>query len=95
MYGKFASYSGTSLVNEDLKSLQWANAVDETIFNCNKITFVANSAVSIRINDGVAWCPLYLDPTDEKYKISFDTNDIKIKSFYTNAAVVYWVGFLY
>jgi hypothetical protein len=95
MFEKFASYSGTSVSSADLKATQWSTVVDVTDFNCNKITFIADSPVSIKINDAATWCPLYLDPNDSKYKISFDSNDIKIKNFYVNAAVTYWVGFLY
>lgn len=95
MFGKFASYSGTSGAGDDIKATQWSTVVDSTNFNCNKLTFIADSAVSVKINASTQWCPLYFDPTDSKYKISFDTNDIKIKNFYVNNAVDYWVAFLY
>jgi hypothetical protein len=95
MFGKFASYSGTSVPDVDLKDVQWSENVDVEIFNCNKLTFIADNEVSVKINDSAQWCPLYLDPSDSKYKISFDSNDIKIKNFYVNDTVTYWVGFLY
>jgi hypothetical protein len=59
------------------------------------LTFIADSAVSIKINDSDNWMPLYLDAVDSKYKISFDKGDVAIAKFEVNNAVDYWVGFLY
>ena len=95
MFERFFSYSGTSVAGQDIKATQWSSLVDSTVFTCNKITFIADDEVSIKVNEATNWCPLYLDPIDTKYKISFDLNDIKIKNFYVNASVAYWVGFLY
>lgn len=93
-YKRFASYSGTSTAT-DIKSSQWSTITDTTTFACNKLTFISNSAVSIKINGSDNWMPLYQDTVDNKYKISFDKGDVLIKTFEVNGAVNYWVGFLY
>jgi hypothetical protein len=62
---------------------------------CDKLTFIADAAVSVKINGATNWQPLYQDSVDNKYKISFDREDILIKTFEVNGAVGYWVGFLY
>ena len=93
-YKRFASYATTSTVS-DIKATQWSTITDTTTFACDKLTFVADGAVSIKINDSDNWMPLLQDAVDNKYKISFDKGDILIKKFEVNAAVGYWVGFLY
>lgn len=93
-YKRFASYSGTSTAT-DIKASQWSTITDDTSFVCDKLTFIADSAVSVKINDSDNWMPLYQDAVDSKYKISFDKGDILIGKFEVNSAVDYWVGFLY
>lgn len=93
-YKRFASYAGTSTV-ADIKSTQWSTVTDTTTFVCDKLTFIADAAVSVKINGSTNWQPLYQDSVDNKYKISFDSEDILIKTFEVNGAVGYWVGFLY
>lgn len=93
-YKRFASYAGTSGI-EDIKSTQWSTITDVTSFACDKLTFISDGAVSIKINDSENWMPLYQDSVDNKYKISFDKEDILINKFEVNAVVGYWVGFLY
>lgn len=93
-YKRFASYAGTSTAS-DIKATQWSTITDTTAFAVGKLTFIADAAVSIKINDSDNWMPLYQDTVDNKYKISFDKGDILIKKFEVNGAVNYWVGFLY
>jgi len=93
-YKRFVSYSGTSTAS-DIKASQWATVTDTTTFACDKLTFVSDQAVSVKINGATNWSPLAQDSSDNKYKLSFDQGDILIKSFEVNGAVDYWVGFLY
>ena len=93
-YKRFASYAGTSTAT-DIKASQWSSITDTTEFACDKLTFISDGAVSIKINDSDNWMPLYQDAVDNKYKISFDKGDILVKKFEVNGAVGYWVGFLY
>jgi hypothetical protein len=95
MYGKFASYSGTSVTGENIKETQWATKTDDVIFTPDKLTFIADSLTYIKINESENWQSLYLDPNDLKYKISFDSGDLKINHFETNTAVSYFVAFIY
>lgn len=92
---KFASYTGTSQVGANLKSTQWSTVTDTTEFIIDKLTFVADSSTKIKINNSTYWQDLYYDTNDSKYKISFNSGDIKINSFETDTAVVYYVAFLY
>lgn len=92
---KFASYTGISTVGGNLKRTQWSTVTDTSEFMVDKLTFIANSQTKIKINNSTYWQDLYLDPNDSKYKISFDSGDIKIMSFETDTSVAYFVAFLY
>jgi len=93
-YKRFQSYNGTSTAS-DIKADQWSTVTDVTTFACDKLTFVSDQAVSVKINGSQNWSPVAQDASDNKYKLSFDTGDILIKTFEVNGAVDYWVGFLY
>ena len=95
-YMRFQSHSDTSTVS-DIKATQWATVINENAdgFACDKLTFVSDQAVSVKINGADNWSALAQDSVDNKYKLSFDKGDILIKTFEVNAAVDYWCGFLY
>lgn len=92
---KFASYTGTSATGQNLKNTQWVTKTDSSEYMIDKLVFVADAATKIKINNSTYWQDLYLDPNDSKYKISFNSGDIKIMSFETDTSVAYYVAFLY
>jgi hypothetical protein len=93
-YKRFASYEGTSTA-ADIKDTQWSTITDVEDFVCDKLTFIADAAVSVKVNGADNWSPLDQDENDMKYKLNFDKGDILVKTFEVNDAVDYWVGFLY
>jgi hypothetical protein len=94
---RFGSYAGTSSATTEIMTALRVNtdlSATQT-FHLSKMDLIADALVTVSIN-GSPYCPLYLDPSDSKYKLSLDRGDVAVKSIKVNqTGVSFYVAFLY
>jgi len=97
---EFFSFASTSATGVDIL-IAWKTAVDADYpdgkpFVIKKLTLICDSAQAVKLNTAVNFSDLYEDPADNKFKLSLDTDDVRISKLeFETGSVAYHVAFLF
>ena len=100
MSGRYFSLASTSATGTNAVDA-WKTAVNaaypsNTPFVIRKMTLISNAAQAIKVNGSTNFADLYEDPVDSKFKLSLDTDDVRITDVeFETGSVAYFVAFIY